>query len=130
MNIAKLLHSMSKGKEKETDQDKLNIHNAKLFALENKQEALVQTIENQMALIKEKEVAVHFHTNILKMLLKYPTDDVSYVAEKGHELYVVENELKDLKAEHAKMLNDNKELVDYIRKKNERLFTLHNPSST
>jgi hypothetical protein len=51
-------------------------------------------------LITHKELMFQFNENALRLLVTYPIDNISCIVEKGHELFLLEKEINQLKREH------------------------------
>jgi hypothetical protein len=84
--------------------------------LETKRRLVQQQLEEYTQQIIHKEVDLQFHTNALKLFLNYKVDDISTVIEKGHELFTLQQDLKDLRSKYEKLVQNQEDLMKKIQR--------------
>lgn len=90
-----------------------------LTTLEGQRRLVLQQLDIHKEQINHKEIDIQFRMNALKLLLNYKVDDINTIVDKGHELFILEEDLKMLKTEHDKLLQEHQYLVDKIQRLND-----------
>lgn len=118
--IRRLFGSVSfKKEQRQKDKQRkrtLEQYHAELNEIDKLSKVLMEAIHSStiLQIIQHKEIELCYHQASLKLLIKYPMADIDLIAQKGHEIHVLNKEIQQLKDDYENDLQEFEHLLAHF----------------